>query len=147
MKLINFNFTKLSSERLKDTAPEIKFNTKIDILSISSVKSDFLKIKEELVQIDFVYNILYEPGLAKIEIGGTMILSIEPKIAREVLRGWKEKETPEEFRLFMFNIILRKSSLKALQIEEDLNLPPHLPFPSFSKGNLAKKEDKEKTDN
>jgi len=141
MRLINFNFTKISGERLKDTVSEIKFNTKIDILSISPLKSDFLRIKEELIKIDFVYAILYEPGLASLELAGTMVLSIEPRIAREVLKGWKEKETPEEFRLFMFNTILRKSSLKALQIEEELNLPPHLPFPSFNKGNTEKKED------
>jgi hypothetical protein len=146
MRLINFNFTKLNSERLKDTVSEIKFNTKIDILSISPVKSDFLRIKEELIKIDFTYSVLYEPGLAKVELGGTMVLSIEPRIAREVLKGWKEKETPEEFRLFMFNTILRKSSLKALQLEEDLNLPPHLPFPSFSKENMAKREDKEESE-
>jgi hypothetical protein len=149
MRLINFNFTKLYGERLKDTVSEIKFNTKIDILSIGSLKSDFLRIKEELIKIDFVYSILYEPGLAKIELAGTMILSVEPRIAREVLKGWKEKETPEEFRLFMFNTILRKSSLKALQLEEELNLPPHMPFPSFNKGSLDKKEDsepKEETD-
>jgi hypothetical protein len=143
MKLINFNFTKLSGERLKDSTPEIRFNTKIDILSISPLKSDFLKIKEDLIKVDFIYNVLYEPELAKIELAGTMILSVEPRIAREVLKGWKEKETPEEFRLFMFNAILRKSSLKALQLEEELTLPPHLPFPSFSKGTTAKKEDKD----
>jgi hypothetical protein len=141
MRLINFNFTKLYGERIKDTISEIRFNTKIDILSISPLKSDFLKIKEELIKIEFVYSILYESGLAKIDLTGTMVLSIEPRIAREVLKGWKDKETPEEFRLFMFNTILRKSSLKALQLEEELNLPPHMPFPSFNKSNMEKKED------
>jgi hypothetical protein len=141
MRLINFNFTKLHSERIKDTVSEIKFNTKIDILSISSLKSDLLRIKEELIKIEFTYTILYEPGLASIELGGIMVLSVEPRIAREVLKGWKEKETPEEFRLFMFNTILRKSTLKALQIEEELNLPPHMPFPSFNKDSLVKKEE------
>jgi|WetSurMetagenome_2_1015567.scaffolds.fasta_scaffold143738_3 hypothetical protein len=148
MRLINFNFTKLYGERLKDTVSEIKFNTKIDILSISSLKSDFLRIKEDLIKIDFRYNILYEPGLAGIELAGTMVLSVEPRIAREVIKGWKEKETPEEFRLFMFNTILRKSSLKALQLEEELNLPPHLPFPAFNKSSMEKKENSEnKEDN
>jgi hypothetical protein len=141
MRLINFNFTKLYGERLKDTVSEIKFNTKIDILSISPLKSDFLRIKEELIKIEFKYSILYEPGLASIELGGIMVLSIEPRIAREVLKGWKEKETPEEFRLFMFNTILRKATLKALQIEEELNLPPHMPFPSFNKDSPIKRED------
>jgi len=141
MRLINFNFTKLSGERTKDSASEIKFNTKVDILSVSSIKSDLLRIKDELVKIDFLYSVLYEPGIAKIELSGTMVVSIEPRIARDVLKNWKEKEVPEEFKLFMFNSILRKSSLKALELEEELNLPPHLPFPSFGKEAASKKEE------
>jgi hypothetical protein len=145
MRLINFNFTKISGERLQDIASDIKFNTKIEILSVSSIKSDFLRVKEELIRVEFVYTILYEPGLANINLAGTMILAVEPKIARLVLKEWKEKDTPEEFRLLMFNTILRKSSLKALQLEEELNLPPHIPFPSFNKGASQKKEDKEES--
>jgi len=146
MQVINFNLTKLYGERFKDSASEIKFNTKVDIISISSLKSDLLRIKDELVKVDFVFGVLYEPDLAKIELSGTMVLSVEPRLAREVLKTWKEKGAPEEFRIFMFNVIMRKSSLKALEIEEELNLPPHLPFPSFNKGNLIKKEEKESSE-
>ena len=46
-------------------------------------------------------------------------------------KGWKDKEIPEEFRIAIFNIILRKASVRALQLEEELNLPYHMPFPSI----------------
>jgi hypothetical protein len=141
MRLVGFNFTKISIERFKDAIEEVKFNTKIDISSIEPLKSDLIKVKDEPIKIDFVYSVLYEPGYAKLELAGTMILSIEPKIARDILKGWKDKEMSEEFRIFMFNIILRKSNIKALELEEELNLPPHIPLPTLNKENIQGKKD------
>ena len=43
----------------------------------------------------------------------------------------EEKKIPEKFKEIIFNSIFRKCNLKALQFEEELNLPPHLPLPSF----------------
>jgi hypothetical protein len=141
MRLINFVFNKISIEKFKDNPQSIKFNTKIDIVSIDSIKSDFLKMKEELLKVDFVYSVQYEPELAKLELAGTVVLSVEPRIAREVLKGWKEKETSEEFRIFMFNIILRKSNLKSLELEEDLGLTSHIPLPTLNKENMQEKKE------
>jgi hypothetical protein len=136
MKLVGFDFKKISIERFKETVDSLKFNTKLDISSIEPLKSDLLKTREELLKVEFVYSVLYEPEFAKLELAGKMIIAVEPKIAREVLRGWKDKETPEEFRLFMFNVILRKANIRALQLEEEIGLPPHIPLPSINKENI-----------
>jgi len=141
MRLVGFSFTKISIEKFKDTAEEVKFNTKIDISSIEPLKSDLIKVKDEPLKIDFIYSVLYEPGYAKLELAGTMILSIEPRIARDILKGWKDKEMSEEFRIFMFNIILRKSNIKSLELEDELNLPPHIPLPVLNKENIQSKKD------
>ncbi len=141
MRLIGFNFVKMGVEKFKDKPGSVKFNTKIDISSISPIKSDILKTKEDLLKIDFVYSVIYEPDFAKLELIGNVILSVEPKIAREVLKGWKDKKTSEDFRIFMFNIILRRSHIKALQLEEDVGLPPHVPLPSLNKENIQEKKE------
>jgi hypothetical protein len=140
MRLVGFDFKKISVERFKDQAESLKFNTKIDISSIDTIKSDIFKSKEELLKIDFVYSVLYEPEFAKIELKGNLILAVEPKMAKEILKGWKDKQTSEEFRIFIFNIILRKSNIKALQLEDELGLPPHVPLPSLTKENIEKKK-------
>ncbi len=140
MRLIGFNFKKINVERFKEQPETVKFNTKIDITSIDSAKSDILKTKEELLKIDFRYSILYEPDFAKIELEGNIILSVEPKIAREAIRGWKDKQTSEEFRIILFNIILRKSNIKALQLEDELGLPPHIPLPVINKESIKDKK-------
>jgi hypothetical protein len=140
MKLVGFDFKKISIERFKDSTESLKFNTKLDISSIEPLKSDLLKTREELLKVEFVYSVLYEPEFAKIELAGKMIIAVEPRIAREVLKGWKDKETSEEFRFFMFNVILRKSNIKALQLEEELGLPPHVPLPSVTKENTKEQK-------
>ena len=52
---------------------------------------------------------------------------------KEIIGSWKNKEISEEFRFFCLNIVLKKATLKALELEDDLNLPLHIQFPSFRK--------------
>ena len=141
MRLIGFNFTKINAERFPNSPENIKFNTKIDISSIEPLKSDVLRVKDELIKVDFVYSVFYEPELAKLELSGNILLSVDPKMAKEVLKGWKDKETTDDFRIFLFNIILRKSNIKALQLEDELALPPHIPLPSLNKENMREKKE------
>lgn len=133
MRLIGFNFEKINCERFSDNSRGLKYNTKIDLVSISPLKSGFIKIKDEILKVNFNYSVLYEPNYAKIEIIGNLLISVEPRIAREILKEWQEKKTPEDFRIFLFNVIIRKANIKALQLEDDLGLPPHIPFPSLKK--------------
>ena len=136
MKIIGFNFTKTSAEKLKEPSElkeQVKINTQIDVPELTEVKTHVLKTKEELIGAKFVYGVNYEPGFAKVELEGRILVSVEPKIAKEVLKQWKKKKMPEDFRLLLFNVILKKSSLKALHLEEELNLPLHMPMPSFKK--------------
>jgi hypothetical protein len=86
MRLVNFNFTKISVERFKDKLENIKFNTKMDISSIDSLRNEILKIKDELLKIDFVYTLLFEPEFAKIDLAGSFVLSVDSKIAKEILK-------------------------------------------------------------
>jgi hypothetical protein len=140
MRLVGFDFKKISAERFKDQAEDLKFNTKVDISSMDTIKSDIFRSKEEFLKIQFIYSVMYEPEFAKIELVGDIILAVDPRIAREALRGWKEKQVTDDFRIFMFNIILRKSNIKALQLEDEMGLPLHIPLPSITKENTAEKK-------
>lgn len=136
MKIIGFNFTKISIEKLKEASElkeQLKISTQIDVPELTEVKEHILKTKEELIGAKFVYGINYNPDFAKVELEGRILVSVEPKVAKEIFKQWKKKKMPEDFRLLLFNVILKKSSLKALHLEEELNLPLHLPMPSFKK--------------
>ncbi|MBU0958867.1 MAG: hypothetical protein KKB31_02865, partial [Nanoarchaeota archaeon] len=111
----------------------LKINTKIDVSEIKEAKADIFKFKEEVLSIKFIFELDYSPNIANIELKGNILLSVDSSTHKEVLKQWKNKEMTEDFRLSLFNLILRKSSLKAMSLEEDLNLPFHLPFPSLGK--------------
>jgi len=133
MRPIGFNFEKINIEKLSDKAGNIKINTKIDISDIKEIKSTLFKTKEGIVKVKFIYDINYEPGFAKVEFEGNVLFSLEPKAAKDLVNQWKKKKISEDFRTDLFNFILRKSNLKALQLEDEMNLPLHIPLPSLKK--------------
>jgi len=133
MRPVGFNFDKINVEKLSDKAENIKINTKIDISEIKEIKSTFLKTKEDIVKVKFVYGINYDPEFAKIELEGNVLFSLESKKAKNLINQWKEKKISEDFKIILFNFILRKSNLKALQLEDEMNLPLHIPMPSLKK--------------
>ncbi len=131
MKLLGFNFTKIQVEKFKERVDGLKIGTRIDVSDISEAKTTILKTKDEILAIKFTYGLDYEPSMAKLDLEGNLIISLESKKARDILKEWKDKKIPEEFKINIFNIILRKSSLKALQLEEEMNLPIHMQLPSL----------------
>ena len=133
MKVLGFNFSKISVEKFPNKAEDIKLNTNIEILDIKPVKAEMLKTKDEIVGVKFSYSIKYDPDYAKIEFSGDILLSLDPKIVKDVLKEWKDKKFPEDFQIFVYNVILRKSNIKALELEDEMNLPLHFPLPSLKK--------------
>lgn len=139
MRAIGFSFKKIDVEKLSSNSLEgIKVSANIDISEISSVKpSDMLKTKDDLLVVNFTYIVTYDPNFAKLTFSGDIVLEIDPKTSKEVLKSWKDKkEMSEDFRIFIFNIILRKSNLKALELEDEMNLPLHIPMPSVQKEDI-----------
>lgn len=129
MKILGLNFTKLNAEKFSVETKGVKIGTHIDLSEIREVKTDFFSSKEKVLGIKFSYEIDYEPNFAKIKLAGNILVSIEEQRFDKILEGWKTKNLPEEFRLGIFNLILKKSSLKALQLEEELNIPLHIAMP------------------
>ena len=129
MKILGLNFTKLNAEKFSTETKGVKIGTHIDLSEIREVKSDIFSSKEKVLGIKFIYEIDYEPNFAKIKLAGNILVSVDELIVSKILEGWKTKNLPEDFRLSIFNLILKKSSLKALQLEEELNIPLHIAMP------------------
>ena len=133
MRVIGFNFTKLLAEKLEGNRNQLKINAEIDIFEIKSLKTDVFRAKEDLIEVKFKYNVEYNPQIAKIEFEGLIVFSLDQKLAKQVLKDWKKKKMPDDFRLILFNVILRKSTLKALELEDQLNIPLHISLPSLKR--------------
>ncbi len=123
---------KINIEKFSDNLEKLKMNTNIDISDIKQVKSDFLKSKEEIIGIKFSYIVNYSQNIAKVELNGSILVTTNPKISKDIIKQWKDKKIPEGFRIALFNIILRRSTIKALQLEDEMNLPPHINLPRVS---------------
>ncbi|HJX50764.1 MAG TPA: hypothetical protein VJ438_04850 [Candidatus Nanoarchaeia archaeon] len=134
MKLINFNFRRITIEKFEESLDKLKINTKIEIDGIEKIEENpFLEENTDLVRIKFTYIIDYNPNIAKIELSGNIILSIDNKISKGIIEGWAEKKISEDFRILIFNLILKKANIKALELEDQMNLPTHVPMPTLKK--------------
>lgn len=131
MKIMGFNFTKFNAEKFLARAENIKLSTNIDISDIKNVNSNVLKSEDKILGVNFTNIVNYEPNFAKIELKGNVLIALDKEQAEEVIKEWENKKIPEEFKIFVFNLILKKSTLKALQFEEELNIPLHVPLPSL----------------
>jgi tRNA A58 N-methylase Trm61 len=131
MRLVGFNFKKISIEKTSENLKGLKINTKINLKDISVAQKDFLKQGQDVVKIDFNYVIDYDPKIANIELNGQVLIAMTNEQSEEIVEGWKKKKLNENYRVAIFNIILRKSNVKALELEEDMNLPLHVPFPTL----------------
>lgn len=133
MKLLGFNFTKIGAEKFSDEMKGVKISTNIDLSDIETTKLPLFKGGEEILIFKFKFSLDYELDLAKIEFEGNTLLAVEPKTAKNILKDWRDKKIADDVKLAVFNLILRKSHLKALQLEEELNLPIHFQLPSLKK--------------
>jgi hypothetical protein len=135
MKIIGFNFTKISGERLDTFKANSIANTNIEILNIEKSKLEVIK-EIETLKLNFKFTLLYkedpkkEEKNAEISLLGNLLLAVDKEESKETLKLWKKKEVPQILRSPVFNFILEKCALKSLSLQEDLSLPffPQLKF-------------------
>jgi len=133
MKVLGFNFTKINAEKFSSEFNDLKISTKIDVKSVVKAEQDILKSPDSILTINFSLIIDYETDIAKLDFEGAIIVSVEEKLSKDILKQWSDKKISEEFRLLLFNMILRKSTAKALELEEELHIPFHIKLPSIKR--------------
>jgi len=130
MKIIGFNFNKISIERFSDKLKDLKINSNIDIKNVAQLKQELFHTKEEIIEVKFGYGVDYSPNIAKISLAGNIILLVDSKTAKKFIKEWKNKKIPEEHKLTIFNVVMKKANLKSIQLEDEMNLPLHINLPS-----------------
>lgn len=130
MPFIGFNFDKISAER---TSEEFKGNINVkhnlNIIDVNEEKVSLDK-KQEVLKFTFEFLLKYEPNFGSVRIEGHLLFLENQKMMKEILQSWKkDKKIPPEIMQGLFNTILAKANIKALQLTQDINLPPHIPMP------------------
>jgi hypothetical protein len=128
MRLVGFNFHKIKAEKNKEITSETKANTKINLIEVSSLENPLTKTKE-ILRIDFSYIIEYTSNVGIVDLEGYILLTTDEDQIKAILDSWKSKKLIPAVKTAIFNIILRKANVKALELEEELNLPLHIPMP------------------
>jgi hypothetical protein len=128
--IIGLNFNKVLIEKSKN--PEklkvSKVNTKA---SLPTLEEEKIEVPEKKAfRVTFSFSIDYEPNLAKLLIEGSILSLGDEKEVQEILESWKKKKDINiKTRTEILNYVLMKCNLKALSLEDEFNLPPHIPMP------------------
>ena len=131
MKIIGFGFKKITIERKKEIQGRLEIKSN---LQIEEIEKGNIDIAGDILKFHYLYSVNYEPEFAEISFNG-FVLALPDKTedTKKILKDWKKKKLSEEIRIFIFNFIMSKCNLKALQLEEDFALPPHIPLPHLTK--------------
>jgi hypothetical protein len=134
MQVIGFSFSKILVER----NPSFKrgpIDNNIEFTNIETEKVDV--IEKDMVKASFRYTLLYKDKDTKSKQGevlfeGVLLISFDDEEMKEVQKAWKKKELPNNIKVPLFNIILKKCSSKAGFLEDEVGLPPHIPIPQLT---------------
>ena len=135
MVVVGFNLTKILVERKAFPKAQIKVSTKMNILDI---KKEEIKIpsNKDTLFFDFEFAIQYKSPtqkgiIAEIAFEGNIVYLSDPKETKDILKKWKKKQINPDLKIKILNTILAKCNVKALFLEEEIGLLPHLPLPRF----------------
>jgi len=138
MQLIGFNLKKIHAERSQNFKRG-PINTNIEFVEVEKDKLDFLK-DLEAIRIAFIFTVTYadqekkdELKHGEISFEGDIALSATKDELKDIIKSWKKKQIPDTVRFPLINYILKKCSARALSLEDELNLPTHIPFPQVQK--------------
>ncbi len=131
MKIMGFNFNKMSVEKNAGDFKGVKIKNSVDVLNVDLIKSDLINAKEQLLGVSFKFDVEFGENIAKIHLEGVVLLALEVNEAKKTIENWKNKNLSDEYKIPLLNLILRKSNIKALELGEEFNLPPHIQLPSL----------------
>ena len=128
MPIVGFNYNKIDVNKTDKVVAKMNIKSDVQITDIKEEKLPTGKTKTEGLRFDFTYNVNYEPKIGSINLSGFIYYLDDPKIIKNVAKGWKkDKSIPDNVTLEIINAVLFKSTIKALAMAQEVNLPPHLP--------------------
>ena len=148
MQVIGFNLTKIRAMKSKDFQ-RTPMNTSIEFTGFEKEKVEMLK-DTEAAKINFKFSVTYEDSKkeeekqakkkeekeekekqGEVTFEGVLVLSVTKEEGKAMQKSWKKKQIPVNIQVPLYNFILKKCSIKAALIEEEIGLPTHIPTPQI----------------
>lgn len=129
MKIIGFTIQKISIEKKNSINEKLKIRSGLNIINIK--KEKILISENSALKFDFSYTLDYEPNVAKLEIRGSVITLDDKDESEEILKQWENKKYTHKSKIPLFNFIMGKCNIKAIQLEDEIGLPIHIRMPKL----------------
>jgi hypothetical protein len=141
MAVFGLNFKKILIERKSPEQGKLNVSMNINIEDIKLVKNSPIKDKD-LLNFEFIFGVKYlleKKDVAELSFQGNVLYITEKEDAKTIIEEWGKKQIKEELKILILNSVMTRCNIKALEFEEELNLPPHLKLPFFQKKENQKK--------
>jgi hypothetical protein len=130
MPVIGISIKNINAKRYAKPERRIRVNNNTKLKEVKEQNLSALKKKGLSVGFEFktTYVSSMNKPLAEIIINGNVLFL--DKRHRKILSNWKKnKKLPEDVNLQLVNAVLRKCLLRALDLSEELQLPPPIALP------------------
>lgn len=128
MPIVGFNFTKINGEKKGKFTVDKKIKSDLKISNIDKEQLD-IGSSDEIAKFDFEFIVDYE-STGSMVLGGNVLYMDDPKKIKTMIEDWKKKKKmPEDVMNQILNTVLFRCNIKALNVSQDLGLPPHFRLP------------------
>jgi len=132
MGIIGITFNTISA-RVNDDRPEnvnINVNSSPRLIDMKEKNLDVSGIGKVL-EIKFSFSTDYDPDIGSIKFNGSVLYNSEDNA--KMLKKWdKDKTLDDDKAIEVLNSIFRRCLAKALDISQELRLPPPMQFPKVT---------------
>ena len=125
MPVISFNIERLLAEKNSQVTKDTKVENNMRINNVSLVPQ-----RGNILKFEFEFTTEYKPDVGNLKINGHLLYTEEDKKIKEIIDVWrKSKKLSKEVMASITNFILIKCNIRALDLSEQINLPPHIKLP------------------
>jgi len=135
MPVVGLNIRNINAKKTQEITGPVKVNNTTNFVEIK--EHNLEPLNKIALSVSFTFKAEYsaensKKSVAEIEINGDVLfLDAEHET---ILKGWKkDKKLPDDVNIQIINTILRKCITKALDLSEELQLPPPVALPFAQK--------------
>ena len=128
MPIVGFNFIKTNGEKTGQFTVDKKIKSD---LRITKVEKEKLAIGSsgDVAKFEFEFIVEYQ-DCGSMLLGGNVLYMDEPKKIKTIIENWeKKKKMSDDVMNQILNTVLFRSNIQALNMSQDLGLPPHFRLP------------------
>ena len=129
MQILGLTFDKISIEMKNPLKGKLELKSNLKVEDITEQK---LNISDKpALKFDFSFSVNYDPNIAVVNLKGSLVALDNKNESKEILKEWKDKKFNHPSKIAILNQIMNKCNIKAIQLEDEFNLPLHINLPKI----------------